>query len=79
VNVCGLLPGWNVESALAEAGDIELALVPDVMLDDEERFIDGVTLGEVSERTGVRMRPVRTSGEGLLKALVGAGGEGGQR
>ena len=79
VNVCGLLPGGNVESALAEAGDIELALVPDVMLDDEERFIDGVTLGEVSERTGVRMRPVRTSGEGLLKALVGAGGEGGPR
>ena len=79
MNVCGLLPGSDVERALAGAGDIEIALVPDVMLDDEERFIDGTTLAQVSERTGVRMRPVRTSGEALIEALVGAGGEGGKR
>ena len=79
VNVCGLLPGSDVERALAGAGDIEIALVPDVMLDDEERFIDGTTLAQVSERTGVRMRPVLTSGEALLEALGGAVGEGGKR
>jgi putative radical SAM enzyme (TIGR03279 family) len=69
VNVCGLLPGKAVIAALKSRDGIELALVPSVALDDEGAFIDGLTLKDVAENTGVRVEPVMASGAGLAGAL----------
>ena len=78
VNVCGLLSGREVERVLGGADGVKVALVPDVMLDHLERFIDGVTLAQVAERTGVPLVKVPATGEGLLEAIVGTGEKGGR-
>lgn len=79
VNVCGLLPGADVERTLAAAEGVELALVPDVMLDHMERFIDGVTLEQAADLTGVPLEKVTTTGEGLCGAMNDACRKGGRR
>ncbi len=69
VNVCGLLPGASVARALSESGNVRLALVPSVAVDRESRFIDGISIGDVEEKSGVRVEAVPSTGEGLARAL----------
>lgn len=77
VNVCGLLPGKDVAGALAQAPGLRLALIPDVMIDGESRFIDGETVEDVSRRAGVQVRAVPTRGEALVLELSRAAKAGG--
>ncbi|PKQ27771.1 MAG: DUF512 domain-containing protein [Candidatus Anoxymicrobium japonicum] len=69
VNVCGLLSGKDVARNLSCAPGVSLALVPDVALDDDFRFIDGTTLADVSRESGVNVESVSANGEALVKAL----------
>ena len=62
VTVAGLLVGQDIEGAIARAGltSGQLVLIPDVALEgeserrkgDRRRFIDGMTLGELKQKTG---------------------------
>lgn len=69
VNVCGLLPGRDVVRALAETEGVRRALVPDVALDADGAFIDGVTVNEVAGETCIDIITVANEGAALLRAL----------
>jgi len=75
VNVCGLLPGRDVASALEKTPGARVALVPGVAIDATGAFIDGMTTAEVVEKTGVRLEVVPATGEEMAAALRSAGRE----
>lgn len=57
-NVSGLLVGRDIMGSLWEAEDSDLVLIPRVALDnDGRRFLDGVTLSELRERSPVPLEP----------------------
>lgn len=72
VDVCGLLPGSSVAECLYNSGASSPVLVPSVALDENQCFIDGVSLEEVSGRVGLQLRPVGCDGASLLDALTGS-------
>ena len=73
VTVAGLLVGQDIERAILNAGltSEDIVLIPDVALEgeseerkgDARRFIDGMTLGDLKQKTGatVLAAPVRGS------------------
>jgi putative radical SAM enzyme (TIGR03279 family) len=69
VNVCGLLPGASVAEALRGVEGIDSVLLPSVALDSERRFIDGMTIEQASDRSGVRIVAVESSGASLAEEL----------
>jgi putative radical SAM enzyme (TIGR03279 family) len=69
VNVCGLLPGQGAAAGLEQAAGARLALVPSVALDCEAEFIDGVTLGALSDAAGIAVEAVECSGRALAESL----------
>lgn len=75
VTVCGLLPGRDVTSALAGSKNIDRALIPEVCLAND-RFIDGVTPGDVSKLTGVDVVPVPVEADCLIEELELVNGDG---
>lgn len=70
VNVCGLLPGRDIAAALGEGPRYDRVLVPDVSLDAQQRFIDDVTVSELSETAGVRVEPVECDAVSLSLAIA---------
>ncbi|MBU1672146.1 MAG: DUF512 domain-containing protein [Actinobacteria bacterium] len=70
VTVTGLLPGADVLTGL-ENGGFERALVSRVCLDACGRFIDGMSVEEVSRRAETRIECISNDGGTLLEALAG--------
>jgi putative radical SAM enzyme (TIGR03279 family) len=75
VTVAGLLTGRDVIKTLHDNIDsYEVLLVPDVgMKEDEDIFLDDVSLKDIEDATG--LKPVRTQAtpQGLIDAIVSAG------
>ena len=71
INVAGLVTGTDIIKQLSgkELGD-EL-IIPDVMLRHEnDMFLDSVTLEELENKLGVKIRVIRTDGASLIDALA---------
>jgi putative radical SAM enzyme (TIGR03279 family) len=69
VNVCGLIPGEDVASALSGLDRVSRALVPEVALGTDGSFIDGMTPVELARRTGFEVEVVPCTGTALIEAL----------
>lgn len=68
VTVAGLLTGEDIAEALKDSDNEETILVPDVALNDD-RFLDDVTVSDLSRITGRRVVPVQASPLDLIKQL----------
>lgn len=79
VNVCGLLPGRSVVDALKEQTTAARALVPGIALDDDLRFIDGMSLDEAALQSGVVLDEVACDGASLAGAIRNSNKQGDTR
>jgi putative radical SAM enzyme (TIGR03279 family) len=71
VTVTGLLTGRDVMKALFD--NIEghdMILVPDVVLNEENKFLDNITLADMEEALGIPVKKIDSTPEGLVKGLV---------
>lgn len=69
ITVTGLLTGQDIVSALQGKELGQAVLLPSLMLKhDDARFLDDMTVAEVSQKLGVPIRPVNGI-EGLIEAL----------
>jgi NifB/MoaA-like Fe-S oxidoreductase len=57
VSCAGLLPGASFREALRGRGDLDLALIPAESLNEEELFMDDVTLDELRRAVPAEVRP----------------------
>jgi len=70
ITVAGLLTGRDViKAALDRTTGHETMLVPDVVLDGEDRFLDDVTLRDVEETLGISARKIAATPEGLAGGI----------
>ena len=72
VNVSGLLTGQDMLAALRKADLGDEVLIPACTLkQDEDIFLDDMTLEQLRKELGVPVTPVENTGEALLRALCG--------
>jgi len=57
VTCAGLLPGAAFREALARRTDLDLALIPAESLNEDQRFMDDLSLPELAASTPVEIRP----------------------
>lgn len=69
VNVCGLLPGRDALRTLSELEGVHTVLLPEVALDSDGDFIDGMSPAELSDACGLEVRVVPADGGSLHDAL----------
>ena len=72
INITGLLTGRDITEQLKDLSGYDELLLPSEMVKaDEDILLDDVTLDELSERLHVPVRQTGTSGESLLRAMLG--------
>ncbi len=72
ITVTGLVTGGDIIGRLSGENLGEELLIPAAMLRHEgDKFLDDVTLTELSEKLGVKLRVVENDGYELLSALLG--------
>jgi len=69
VTVAGLLAGLDVQDRLANLDTCEIALIPNIAL-NEDRFLDGMTIGELQASVPCRVVAVPATPSALMEALV---------
>ena len=70
VNVAGLLTGRDVIKTVSDRVEgHEMILVPDVVLNDENKFLDDITLDDIEESLGITVRKIDSTPDGLVKGL----------
>jgi len=70
ITVAGLLTGGDLYKACTDSADFDRIIIPDVMLHaDGTRFLDDMTLDELNEKLGGKLRVVELSADGVLNAL----------
>ena len=77
VTVAGLVTATDI---IAQAGDLseyDFAIIPSVMLrsDDEQVFLDDISVSELSEKLNVKIISTPPSGNELLYRITGKAGE----
>ncbi len=71
VTVTGLLTGKDILKAVVGKTKVDCLLVPDVTLKhDEDVFLDNVTIKDMEESIGMRVIPIESTPEGLLKGII---------
>lgn len=74
ITVTGLLTGRDViKTVLDRIEDHEMILIPDVVLNEENRFLDNITLNNVEEALGIPARKIKSTPEGLIKGIAEGG------
>jgi hypothetical protein len=51
----------------------EMILIPDVVLNEENRFLDNISIQNVEEALGIPTRKIKSTPEGLLKGIAEGG------
>ena len=71
VNCTGLLTGQDILKAIKNCGDgYEIAVMPrHVLRENTNLFLDGMTVDELAEKTGKKIRITDGTGESFVKAL----------
>jgi putative radical SAM enzyme (TIGR03279 family) len=70
VTVAGLLTGRDVIKTIFDRieGD-ETILIPDVMLNEENKFLDDISINDIEETLGIPAKKIKSTPEGLLKGI----------
>ncbi len=72
VTVAGLLTGEDLKSQLKDKALGDILLIPRVSLRNEgDKFLDDVTLSELSDFLNIKVQPVENDGCKLLEMIVG--------
>ncbi len=50
-----------------------MILIPDVVLNEENRFLDDITLNDMEEALGIPARKIKSTPEGLIKGIIEEG------
>jgi putative radical SAM enzyme (TIGR03279 family) len=70
VTVAGLITGRDViRTLLDKAAQYDFLLVPDIVLNEDNTFLDDITLQNLQEVLGVPIKKVPSTPEGLIQAL----------
>jgi putative radical SAM enzyme (TIGR03279 family) len=70
ITVAGLLTGRDViKAALDRTTGHEILLIPDVVLNGDERFLDDLTLQDMAEALGIPVQKIVSTPEGLINGL----------
>ncbi len=70
VTATGLLTGRDIiKTALDVIEDHEIMLVPDVVLNEEDKFLDDVTLSEIEEALKIKVRKIQSTPAGLIQGF----------
>jgi putative radical SAM enzyme (TIGR03279 family) len=71
VTVTGLLSGRDViKTVLDRIEGHEAVLLPDVVLNDENRFLDDITLNNMEEALGIPVRKISSTPEGIIRGFA---------
>jgi putative radical SAM enzyme (TIGR03279 family) len=71
VTVTGLLTGKDIFKAVVGKTKADCLLVPDITLKhDEDIFLDNVTIKDMEEGLGMRVIPIKSTPEGLLRGIT---------
>ncbi|MBQ3817337.1 MAG: DUF512 domain-containing protein, partial [Clostridia bacterium] len=74
ISVAGLVTATDIIEQLKFTDIGEELLIPSVMLNNEnEMFLDSITLEELSEKLGVKITPVNNDGYELISRILGIG------
>jgi putative radical SAM enzyme (TIGR03279 family) len=74
ITVAGLLTGRDViKTALGSTNGHEAILVPDVVLNSDDIFLDNITLHDVEEALGIPARKIESTPEGFLRGIAEEG------
>jgi len=74
VTVAGLLTGRDVIKTVSDRIEgHEIILVPDIVLNEENRFLDDITLNDMEEALGIPARKIKSTPEGLIKGIIEEG------
>lgn len=74
VTVAGLLTGRDVIKAVSDKIEgHEMILIPDVVLNEENIFLDDITLNDMEEALGIPARKIKSTPEGLIKGIIEEG------
>ena len=65
VTTAGLLPGAAMQAALEDRRDLELVLLPGESLNDDELFIDSMSLGVLAASVPMELRPSKNFSDAL--------------
>jgi len=70
ITVAGLLTGRDVIKTILDSTDgYEMILVPDVVLNCDDRFLDDVTLNDIKDALGIHVKKISSTPEGLIKGI----------
>ena len=70
VGVAGLLAGGDIARAITACGARDVYLVPDVAINDDDLFLDDLTVPEVARAARADVRLVSCDAAGLVSALL---------
>jgi len=71
VTVSGLLTGRDVMKALFDNVEgHDMILVPDVVLNEDNKFLDDITLSDMEEALGIPVKKIDSTPEGIVKGIV---------
>jgi putative radical SAM enzyme (TIGR03279 family) len=74
ITVAGLLTGRDViKTALGSTNGHEAILVPDIVLNSDDIFLDNITLHDVEEALGIPVRKIESTPEGFLRGIAEEG------
>jgi putative radical SAM enzyme (TIGR03279 family) len=74
ITVTGLLTGRDIIKTLLDRIEgHEMILLPDVVLNEENRLLDNITLNNIEEALGIPARKIKSTPEGLIKGITEGG------
>jgi putative radical SAM enzyme (TIGR03279 family) len=74
ITVTGLLTGRDIIKTLLDRIEgHEMILLPDVVLNEENRLLDNITLNDIEEALGIPARKIKSTPEGLIKGITEGG------
>lgn len=71
VTVTGLLTGRDILNQLQEVSTEELVLIPDILLNEEDLFLDNLSWAEFSNQLSSQVKRVETKAHKLVGQIVG--------
>lgn len=71
ITVTGLLTGRDVmKTVLDKIEDHDILLIPDVVLNEEDKFLDDITLTDIEEALKIKVKKIQSTPFGLIQGIL---------